>query len=78
LPGDLPDLGIELRSPVLQADALPSRPPAKPTQMCEYIIICRKCYAVYLEEFNLKKKKKKGLPRSELGLDFRPLGLLWT
>ena len=24
------------------------------------------------------KKKKKGLPRSELGLDFRPLGLLWT
>ena len=45
--------------------------------MCEYITICRKCYAVYLEEFN-KKKKKKSLPRSELGLDFRPLGLLWT
>ena len=76
MPGDLPDLGIELRSPVLQADALPSRTPAKPTQMCEYITICRKCYAVYLEEFN--KKKKKSLPRSELGLDFRPLGLLWT
>ena len=26
-PGDLPNPGIELRSPVLQADALPSEPP---------------------------------------------------
>ena len=26
-PGDLPDLGIELGSPTLQADALPSEPP---------------------------------------------------
>ena len=29
-PGDLPDPGIEPRSPVLQADALPSEPPGKP------------------------------------------------
>ena len=29
-PGDLPDLGIELRSPALQADTLPSEPPGKP------------------------------------------------
>ena len=29
-PGDLPDPGIELRSPTLQADALPSEPPGKP------------------------------------------------
>ena len=29
-PGDLPDPGIELRSPVLQADSLPSEPPGKP------------------------------------------------
>ena len=28
-PGDLPDPGIELGSPALQADALPSRPPGK-------------------------------------------------
>ena len=28
-PGDLPDPGIELRSPALQADALPSEPPGK-------------------------------------------------
>ena len=30
-PGDLPDPGIELRSPALQADALTSEPPGKPT-----------------------------------------------
>ena len=29
-PGDLPDPGIEPRSPTLQADALPSDPPGKP------------------------------------------------
>ena len=29
-PGDLPDLGIELRSPILQADALTSKPSGKP------------------------------------------------
>ena len=29
-PGDLPDPGIEPRSPILQADALPSEPPGKP------------------------------------------------
>jgi len=28
-PGDLPDPGIESRSPALQADALPSEPPGK-------------------------------------------------
>ena len=29
-PGDLPDLGIEPRSPALQADSLLSEPPGKP------------------------------------------------
>ena len=28
-PGDLPDPGIEPRSPILRADALPSEPPGK-------------------------------------------------
>ena len=28
--GDLPDPGLEPRSPVLQADVLPSEPPGKP------------------------------------------------
>jgi len=31
-PGDLHDPGIEPRSPVLQADALPSEPPGKPNR----------------------------------------------
>ena len=34
-PGDLPNPGIELGSPVLQTDALPSEPPGKPNQ-CKY------------------------------------------
>ena len=29
-PGDLPNPGIESRSPALQADSLPSEPPRKP------------------------------------------------
>ena len=29
-PGDLPKLGIKLRSPALQADSLPCEPPGKP------------------------------------------------
>ena len=29
-PGELPDPGIEPRSPALQADTLPSEPPGKP------------------------------------------------
>ena len=29
-PGDLPDPGIKLRSPALQADSLPSEPPGNP------------------------------------------------
>ena len=28
-PGDLPDPGVESRSPTLQADSLPSKPPGK-------------------------------------------------
>ena len=31
-PGDLPDLGIKLRSPAFQADSLSSEPPGKPSQ----------------------------------------------
>ena len=31
-PGDLPNPGIEPRSPVLQADSLPAEPQGKPTR----------------------------------------------
>ena len=34
-PGDLPDPGIELRFPVLQADSLPAELPAKPRYVSE-------------------------------------------
>ena len=33
LQGDLPDPGIEPRSPALQADALTSEPPGKPEEL---------------------------------------------
>ena len=33
-PGDLPKPGIEPRSPVLQADSLPSEPPVPPSKQC--------------------------------------------
>ena len=36
-PGDLPDPGIEPRSPALQADALPSEPPGKIFVCISYI-----------------------------------------
>ena len=38
-PGDLPDPGIEPRSPTLQADTLPSEPPGKLG-----LIKCKVCY----------------------------------
>ena len=34
-PGDLPDPGVESRSPTLQADALLSEPPGKPLKLLE-------------------------------------------
>ena len=37
-PGELPDLGIKhCRSPALQAGALPSEPPGKPTEICWFV-----------------------------------------
>ena len=33
-PGDLPNQGIEFRSPALQADSFPSEPPGKPWWGC--------------------------------------------
>ena len=32
-PGDVPDPGIELRSPALQADSLPYKPPGKSSML---------------------------------------------
>ena len=34
-PGDIPNPEIELRSPSLQADSLPSEPPGEPVYVCD-------------------------------------------
>ena len=39
-PGDLPDPGIEPRSPAFQADALTSEPPGKPMEDMMYLAKC--------------------------------------
>ena len=40
-PGDLPDSGMEPRSPALQADTLPSEPPGKPLYFYkDYLFFC--------------------------------------
>ena len=41
-PEDLPDSGIEPRSPTLQADALPSEPPGKPYLPINGKSVCEK------------------------------------
>ena len=52
-PGDLPDPGIEPRSPVLQADALPSEPPGKP-----YTVTYRRASLVAQMVKNLQGMRK--------------------
>ena len=44
-PGDLPDLGIEPRSPALQADSLPSEPPGKQSRKS---ILCLSGFRIFL------------------------------
>ena len=42
---DLPNPGIELESPELQADSLPTEPPRKPQiRACFYSILCNGLY----------------------------------
>ena len=46
-PGDLPNSGIEPRSPAFQADALPSEPPGKPKEYIK-VIYCHPDYLTYI------------------------------
>ena len=46
-PGDLPDPGIEQRSPTLQADALTSEPPGKQRDYCKILNTAPCTYAFY-------------------------------
>ena len=45
-PGDLPNPGIEPRSPTLQADALPSEPPGKPPNLWQMYILSYESHSV--------------------------------
>ena len=45
-PGDLPDPGMQHRSPVLQADSLPSEPPGKSPELCMYLCMEMWLYSV--------------------------------
>ena len=47
-PGDLPDLGIEPRSPTLQEDSLLVEPPGKPLTIC---IILGKLFIIFKPHF---------------------------
>ena len=55
-PGDLPDPGIEPRSPALQADALPSESPGKPLSN---FILCLLNIKMCPRFFHLKQVNKK-------------------
>ena len=57
-PGDLPNPGIEARSPTLQADALLSEPPGKPVHsmvLGKYIIKCIHHYSIIHSSFTVQK-----------------------
>ena len=52
-PGDLPNPGTEPKSPVLQADSLPSEPP--------YLLVWAEIQATLSEESRVQKQKKAGV-----------------
>ena len=51
-PGDLPDPGIEPRSPALEADALTSEPPGKPWDISINVILKDMFYDVWVLKTN--------------------------
>ena len=58
-PRDLPDPGIEPRSPTFQADALPSEPPRKPQNRYMYVCVCV-CMYIYIYFFFLVRGQVLG------------------
>ena len=59
LPGDLPDPGIKLWSPALQADSLLSEPPRKPMWIYMHPYICM--HPVYMCMYYICMKSKNGI-----------------
>ena len=56
-PGDLPNPGVEPRSPALQVDSLPSKPPGKPMYHTERK--SKTCVCVYIIPIENRIKLKK-------------------
>ena len=48
-PGNLPAPGIEPKSPVLQADSLPSEPPGKPIYLSTYLYLMWTIFKGFVE-----------------------------
>ena len=61
-PGDLPDPGIEPRSPALQADSLPSESPGKPSEVSQRQIL----YDIYFFFFVAENTIRTLQTREEL------------
>ena len=60
-PGDLPNPGIEPGSPSLQADALPSEPPGKPTTQTVSYLVKAMVFSVVMygcESWTIKKAER--------------------
>ena len=57
-PGNLPDPGIESRSPALQADSLQSETPGKPNVQCNRNVLCI-CEVLHNKTFLKYRQKLK-------------------
>ena len=69
-PGDIPNLGIEPRTPTLQADSLPSEPPGKPihTHTHTYTHIYRLTHISTCTHTNTYIQRKKIIPKIQCPL----------
>ena len=75
-PGDLPDPGIELGSPALQADSLPTEPPGKPDLLSRTPQICVHLLGEVKGTTRLGEARACGVPWSQGG-DSLPSRALW-
>ena len=57
-PGDLPDLGIKLGFPALQADSLPSEPPGQSNLMARGVVLREYLWMDWKKKGQTRKKKK--------------------
>ena len=72
-PGDLPDPGIEPRSPSFQADALTSEPPGKPHMPWGNQLIIKKKWSILKPDLEYRC-----IAKSSISCEMRTFGLAWT